>query len=174
MGREGFKVVFLCSSAARNDSWSSFRRRSWIGDRSPIREPSPTRLESLERLIELSSWMMVLGTIRLVCAIADYATALLERSRLDPWSFRMLGRFIQENHPIVLLSAAWPLLLGVALRRTRWPELLRAAGVTFLILSIGGVLEMTAELSRDSRGRGHAWRLPSRALGFLPSHLRRT
>jgi tetratricopeptide (TPR) repeat protein len=105
-----------------------------------------------ERLIELSSWMMVLGTIRLVCTIADYATALLERSRVDPWSARMLVRFIQENHAIVLLSAAWPLLLGVALQRTRWPELLRAAGVTFLILSIGGVLELTAELS-ETQGR---------------------
>ncbi len=106
----------------------------------------------MERLIELSSWMMVLGTIRLVCVIADYATALIERSRFDSWSFRMLGRFVHENHPIIVLSAAWPLLLGLALRRTRWPELLRAAGATFLILSIGGVLEMTAELSHTQGG----------------------
>ena len=113
-------------------------------------EPNTTGIT--ERLIELSSWMMVLGTIRLVCTIADYATSLLERSRFEPWSVRMLGRFIQENHPIILLSAAWPLLLGVALRRTRWPELLRAAGVTFLILSIGGVLELTAELSETQGG----------------------
>jgi len=111
----------------------------------------PNTAGVIERLIELSSWMMVLGTIRLVCTIADYATTLLERSRLESWSVRMWGRFIQENHPIVLLSAAWPLLLGVALRRTRWPELLRAAGATFLILSIGGVLELTAELN-ETRG----------------------
>ena len=96
--------------------------------------------------------MMVLGTIRLVCVIADYATNLIERSRFDSWSFRMLGRFVHENHPIIVLSAAWPLLLGLALRRTCWPELLRAAGATFLILSIGGALEMTAELGRTQGG----------------------
>jgi hypothetical protein len=112
----------------------------------------PTTLLSNERLIELSSWMMVLGTIRLVCAIADVATALLDRSRFDMWSSRMWGLFIQEHHPIVLVSTAWPLILGIALRRTRWPELLRAAAVTFLILSIGSVLELTLELSQSQGG----------------------
>jgi tetratricopeptide (TPR) repeat protein len=111
----------------------------------------PNTAGIIEPLIELSSWMMVLGTIRLVCTFADYATNLLERLRLGSWSVQTLGRFIQENHPIVLLSAAWPLLLGMALRRTRWPELLRAAGITFLILSIGGVLELTAAL-HESHG----------------------
>jgi tetratricopeptide (TPR) repeat protein len=118
-----------------------------------------------ERLIELSSWMMVLGTIRFVCAIADFATALLERWRFEPWSSRMWGQFIQENDPVVIMTAAWPLILGIALRRTGWPELLRAAAVTFLILSIGGVLELTIELSQthaDSVTFG-AFHLPRRA-----------
>ena len=37
------------------------------------------------------------------------------------------------------------MFLGIMLRRTRWPELLPAAGVSFLILSIGGLMESIAE-----------------------------
>lgn len=125
----------------------------------------PTAPAITERLIELSSWMMVLGTIRFVCAIADFATALLERARFEPWSSRMWGQFIQDNDPVVMVTAAWPLILGIALRRTGWPELLRAAAVTFLILSIGGVLGLTMELNQthgDSVTFG-AFHLPRRA-----------
>jgi len=102
-----------------------------------------------ERLIELSSWMVVLGTIRVICAYADYLGALFDAYRFEPVSMRMLSRFVEENHPIVALSAAWPLLLGMALRRTRWHELLPAAGVTFLMLSFGGVMELTAEWNQS-------------------------
>src|SRR5207237_6486114 len=59
------------------------------------------------KVIELSSWMMVLGTIRLICAWADYANVYWEASRLEPLSLRRLGWFFQENHPIVALGAAW-------------------------------------------------------------------
>jgi tetratricopeptide (TPR) repeat protein len=98
-----------------------------------------------ERLMQLSSWMIVLGTIRLVCTVADDIGALFELSRGEAISFRLLGRFFQENHPVVAISAVWPLLLALSLRRTRWMELLKAAAATFLILSIGGVMELTAE-----------------------------
>ena len=58
---------------------------------------------------------------------------------------RMLSGFVEENQPFLAIGVAWPLLLGIILRRTRWPELVPAAGVTFLFLSAGGVLEAIAE-----------------------------
>jgi tetratricopeptide (TPR) repeat protein len=104
------------------------------------------------RLIELSSWMMVLGTVRLICTFADYASAYLEATRVEPMTTRRLAWFFQENHPILAFSAVWPLVLAFAQRRTRWPELLKAVAATFLILSIGGVLALTADLNQ-SRGK---------------------
>jgi tetratricopeptide (TPR) repeat protein len=73
----------------------------------------------------------------------------LETLRVDPWSLRRLIWFFQENHPIIVLGAAWPLLLGLALRRTRWPELLKAGAATFLILSIGGILAIAADWNQS-------------------------
>ena len=37
-----------------------------------------------ERLIELSSWMMVIGTVRIICAFADYLVAFLDAFRRGP------------------------------------------------------------------------------------------
>jgi tetratricopeptide (TPR) repeat protein len=103
---------------------------------------------AVERVIAVSSWMMVLGTVRLVCACADYINTFLDVARFQPFSFRVLSDFVHENNPAFALSAAWPLLVALALRRTRWPQLLPAAALTFLFLSIGGVLESTAEWSQ--------------------------
>ena len=66
---------------------------------------------------------------------------------------RTFSRLAEEIHPVVALSSAWPLILAIALRRTRWPQLLPAAAATFLILSIGGVSELSVELSH-LRGYG--------------------
>ena len=106
-----------------------------------------------ERLIEVSSWMMVLGTIRLICTLADYAGSFLEMGRVESINFRTLSRFTHDNQPVVALCAAWPLILALALRRKRWSQLLPAAAATFLILSIGGMLELSAEWSH-ARGDG--------------------
>jgi tetratricopeptide (TPR) repeat protein len=98
-----------------------------------------------ERLVELSSWMMVIGTIRSICGFADYVSAFLDefgRGQVAPGA---LSRFFNENSPITAVCVVWPLVLGVALRRTRWPQLLLAVGVTLLILSLGGVLELTSQ-----------------------------
>jgi tetratricopeptide (TPR) repeat protein len=124
-------------------------------DRRTIAEEGPdhARMVNVERLIQLSSWMMVLGTIRLICAFTDYLSAFVEASRFEPISRHMLGRFVDENHPILALCAAWPLLLAIALRRTRWPQLLPAASATFLILAFGGVMESTAGWNH-ARGEG--------------------
>jgi len=107
----------------------------------------------VERLIELSSWMMVLGTIRLTCAFANYVGAFLDAWRAQPVAIRMVSWFTHETQPVIELCAAWPLLLSMALGRKRWPELLPAAAVTFLILSIGGVIELSAEWSH-AQGNG--------------------
>jgi hypothetical protein len=119
-----------------------------------------------ERLIALTSWMMILGTIRAICAFADQASVFLNATRFNSVSWSMLSSFVEENQPFLAMGVAWPLLLGVILRRVRWPELLPAAGVTFLFLSIGGILEAIAEWNH-ANGQGitfgsfHLTRLPS-------------
>ena len=100
---------------------------------------------SADHLVELSSWMMVLGTVRLVCAFADYAGSFLVQWRGDSLPFEIARTYTQDDQPIVGLCAAWPLLLALAVRRKRWPELLPAAAATFLILSIGGGVALGAE-----------------------------
>jgi len=89
--------------------------------------------------------MLVLGTIRLICVFADFAGSFVETWRSEWFTFGMLSKFTQEHQPILELCAAWPLLLALAVRRKRWPELLPAAAATFLILSIGGVIAFSAE-----------------------------
>ncbi len=96
----------------------------------------------IERLINLSSWMMVLGTVRLVCMLADNVNAFAVAARIEPLSMRTFARMAEEIHPVVAISSAWPLVLAIALRRARWPQLLPAAAATFFILSIGGMLEL--------------------------------
>jgi tetratricopeptide (TPR) repeat protein len=98
-----------------------------------------------ERLIELSSWMMVIGTVRIICVFANYLTALLELFRQGPLAPGALSRFADENSPIVAFCVVWPLLLAIALRRIRWPQLLLPAGVTLSILALGGILELAAQ-----------------------------
>ena len=104
----------------------------------------PPRLNE-ERLIALSSWMMILGTIRVICTFADLVSAFLNATRLESVSLQMLSNFVEANQPFLALGVVWPLFLGIMVRRTRWPELLPAAGVSFLILSIGGLMESIAE-----------------------------
>jgi tetratricopeptide (TPR) repeat protein len=107
------------------------RERSW---------PAPG-----ERLIELASWMMVLGAIRLAGTLAGYVGGILEVWRSQPITIELLSRFARDNQLLIELCAAWPLILSMALRRKRWLELLPAAAMTFLILSIAGLVELSAE-----------------------------
>ena len=106
-----------------------------------------------ERLINLSSWMMVLGTVRLVCMLADGASAIVEAVRIESFSMRAFARVADEIHPVVAISAAWPLVLAIALRRARWPQLVPAAAATFFVLSIGGILELWLQWGQ-ARGYG--------------------
>ncbi len=120
-----------------------------IGDRAQNQQATPP----VERLLVLSSWMMALGTVRLVCMISDYVGALAEATRVEPFTMRTLSRVSQEIHPIVAVSAAWPLILAIMLRRTRWPQLLPAAAATFLFLSMSGIIELSVEWS-SAKGYG--------------------
>ena len=96
---------------------------------------------------------MVLGTVRLICMMADYVGAFAEAIESEPFTMRMLSRVTDEIHPIVAVSAAWPLILAIVLRRTRWPQLLPAAAATFLVLSIGGMIELSVQWG-NARGYG--------------------
>jgi tetratricopeptide (TPR) repeat protein len=97
--------------------------------------------------------MLVLGTVRLICMMAEYVATVAAGMRVEPLSMRMLSRVTEEIHPIVAVSAAWPLILAILLRRTRWPQLLPAAAATFLILSIGGLIELSLQWN-NARGYG--------------------
>jgi hypothetical protein len=109
---------------------------------SPGQASDEVTTASVERLIKLSSWMMVLGTVRLVCMLADNANAFADAARIEPLSMRTFARMAEEIHPVVAISSAWPLVLAIAVRRARWPQLLPAAAATFFVLSIGGMLEL--------------------------------
>ncbi len=63
----------------------------------------------------LGSWMVALGTIRVVCAIANLA-----RAGWDEWTsgaIASLGwaEFFGEHPLVVVLISVWSLLLGLAL-----------------------------------------------------------
>ena len=98
----------------------------------------------LAHLHRLSSWMLILGTVRLLCMLGDYARSYAEISRGVLFSLSAVSRFVQSNPPGVLLGFAWPLMLGLILRRTRLWIFLPAAAVTFFILSLGGWLALVA------------------------------
>ena len=98
----------------------------------------------LAHLHRLSSWMLILGTVRLLCMLGDYARSYAEISRGVLFSLSAVSRFVQSNPPGVLVGFAWPLMLGLILRRTRLWIFLPAAAVTFFILSLGGWLALVA------------------------------
>ncbi len=109
------------------------------------RDEVPHSASGAETIAALGNWMVALGGVRLACAVANYAMAALEIWRLPTSSAGRWNGFFAANQPIILLCSAWPLALGLILRRTRWPELLKAGALTFLILSVGGVLSMIAD-----------------------------
>lgn len=96
-------------------------------------------------IVMAGSWMAILGTVRLVIALADYATAYREALEAHRLSALQLASFLRENPPLYLLIGAWPLALGLLVRQSRWHELVKAGALTFLILSIGGVMTAMAE-----------------------------
>jgi hypothetical protein len=107
-------------------------------------EQSSERSDPSDRVEQLSSWMMILGTIRLICALGDSLTTLVAMARTGMPTLRMLGQFLQRNPPVIVLGMSWPLVLGLILRRSRDPVFVRAASATFLILSVGGLITLVS------------------------------
>ncbi len=98
------------------------------------------------RLLRLSSWMMILGTVRLVVALGDYGSSFLDISPSWHPSWSVISGFFRENPPAVLLGLAWPLIVGLSLRKTASRGFLVAGAVTFFILSLGGLLNLLAAM----------------------------
>jgi tetratricopeptide (TPR) repeat protein len=95
-----------------------------------------------KRIFELGSWMMILGTSRLMCAFAVYVNDLLEFTRHAWPSSTLLVLFAQVNSPIIILAAGWPLILGIIVRRTRSRWYLGASVLTFVVLSAIGIVTL--------------------------------
>ena len=98
------------------------------------------------RFRRLSSWMTILGTIRLVSALGDYGSSFLDVSPSWHPSLGVIARFFQDTPLAVLLGSGWPLILGLLLRKTASRGFLVAAAVTFFILSLGGFLNLLSAM----------------------------
>ncbi len=98
------------------------------------------------RFLRLSSWMMILGTVRLVAALGDYGSSFLDISPSWYPSLSVITGFFHENPLAVLLGSAWPLIVGLSLRKTENRGFLVAGAVTFFILSLGGFLNLLSAM----------------------------
>ena len=137
-----------------------------ISLRDEDREPSGGRWVAV-----FGTWMAILGAIRLACEIAGYIGSGREAWGSGLIASRGWGWFVTANPPLTLALGAWPLMLGLALRRTRWRELVAAGALTFLILSVGGLLTALADLGQ-SPGRWitiGSLRVPKTAWAQLPA-----
>jgi len=115
--------------------------------------------------------MAILGTIRLAGEIAVYSGTCRTALASGLIASRGWGWFLNVNPPFHVLIGAWPLVLGLALLRTRWRELVRAGALTFLVLSVGGLLAAVADSSQSS-GRWMAigsFRVPKMGWSRLPA-----
>jgi tetratricopeptide (TPR) repeat protein len=116
-------------------------------------EPAPTLEEDGPppdggALVALGSAMVILGAIRLALTLIEYAHGLGGVSATGPASSRGWGEPIGPSTWLSLLIGIWPVALGLALRRTRWPVLVKAAALTFLALAIGGALAAAVDWNR--------------------------
>ena len=66
------------------------------------------------------------GAIRLVCALADYATSYRQAPGSGLGGAWGWSAFFWEHPPVFVLIGAWPLALGLMVRRIRWRELVKA------------------------------------------------
>jgi tetratricopeptide (TPR) repeat protein len=98
----------------------------------------------------MGAWMTVLGAIRLIGEVVAYSGAIWGASVTGELVSRGWIWFLEAHPPAHVLINAWPLILGLALRRTGRRDLLIAGALTFLVLSIGGLLAAFADWSEDS------------------------
>src|SRR5579875_942206 len=114
-----------------------------LSERPAVQEEAPPA-GGARAIAALGFCMAILGAFRLVWALAGYVPAFREASA-GPVPSRGWWAIFHDPMPVSLLIGAWALVLGLALRRARWPELVKAAVLTFLVLSIGGVLTVAAD-----------------------------
>lgn len=119
----------------------------------------------------LGAWMAILGAVGLGIELAEYGGEVREGLSTGWIASRGWIRFVGAHPPGYVLVAAWPLLLGLALRRTGWKELVRAGALTFAILAVGGLMTAVADWSRNSTPRIAigSFRMPKPAQGGLPA-----
>ncbi len=98
------------------------------------------------RLLRLSSWMTILGTVRLVAALGDFFSSFLDFAPSWNPSLSVITGFFRENSLAILLGSAWPLIVGLSLRKTASRGFLVAGAVTFFVLSLGGILNLLAAI----------------------------
>jgi tetratricopeptide (TPR) repeat protein len=120
------------------------REGQFAGATSDVHASEPELIEA--RIVQISSWMMILGTIRLISTMGAYGSSLLEVSHFRVPSLRLLTYFFQEYPPAFALGFAWPLVVALILRRTSSHVFLRASAITFFILSLGGFLNLMTGL----------------------------
>jgi tetratricopeptide (TPR) repeat protein len=99
----------------------------------------------------LGVWMAILGAVRLACEVTEYTYTLREAlGSQGAIATRGWTSFLNANPPVYVLISVWPLLLGLALWRSQWRELVKAGALTFLVLSIGGVITAIADWSQST------------------------
>ncbi len=98
-------------------------------------------------LATLGAWMAGLGALRMMGELVAYIAQYQENRVAGLTGARgWLGPLI-ENPPTNVVLFAWPMALGLWLWYSRRRELVKAAALTFLILSIGGALATLADWS---------------------------
>ncbi len=98
------------------------------------------------QFVRLTSAMMILGTVRLVPALGDYASILLDASPSSITSLNFITRFFYENPLTMVLGSGWPLITAILLRRSMSRAVLLASAITFSILSVGGFLNLLSPI----------------------------
>src|SRR5262245_25686355 len=91
-------------------------------------------------IARLGAWMAMLGAARVAGDLVVYAgiiRAAKASGLIASWGW--VG-VLNANPPVGVLIGVWPLVLGLAIWRTRWLDLVKVGALTFLILSLGGLL----------------------------------
>jgi tetratricopeptide (TPR) repeat protein len=140
------------------------------------------REDPADPTMELGSWMMILGLVRILCALGAFVAAFLQGPGTLKPTFQTLVEFVRDDPPLIVVGSIWPLALGFLLRRTRDRAFLPAAAFTFFILSIGSLLGVATrvwwkteptlifggfEVSRWELKQGHAAAVAQALLGSI-------
>jgi tetratricopeptide (TPR) repeat protein len=123
-----------------------------------ITSPSRGSSDSLEdwtgRIFSIGRWMVILGFIRLAAASVDLTASHAGPipSQTVSSSLAVVGRMVAEHSPFAVLGLIWLVALGILVCRTRWPELLRAASVTYFLLAASGLATIALEWATGEEG----------------------